>query len=157
MHGDRSPHRVELLERLRNFPDRVANLIRDLSAETLRKAGCGGQWGAVEILAYLRDFDAETAQRLERILTEDTPEITEFDPDLMAIERGYAHDDPFAALAAFRELRRELVHRLSQLSEEQWSRSALHPEFGRITLLELIERLERYDREACQRLREVLL
>jgi hypothetical protein len=157
MRDDRGTDRLELLERLRNFPDRVANLVRDLPAETLRKAGCGGQWGAVEILAYLRDFDAETVQRLERILTEETPAIAEFDPDLTAIERGYAHEDPFAALAAFQERRRELVHRLSQLSEEQWSRSALHPELGRITLLELIERLARYDREACQRLREVLL
>ncbi|GBD16245.1 hypothetical protein HRbin26_01140 [bacterium HR26] len=157
MHSDRDADRAELLERLRRFPDRVANLVEDLSVETLRKAGCGGQWGAVEILAYLRDFDAETLQRLERILTEDEPEISEFDPDLMAIERGYAREDPFEALAAFRELRQDLVHRLSQLGEEQWQRTARHPEFGRVTLAELIERLAQYDQDAYQRLRDVLL
>ncbi len=157
MHGDRDADRAELLEQLHRFPDRVANLVEDLSAETLRKAGCGGQWGAVEILAYLRDFDAETLQRLERILAEDEPEISEFDPDLTAIERGYAREDPFEALAAFRELRRELVQRLGQLSEDQWQRAAQHPEFGRVTLAELIERLAQYDQDAYQRLRDVLL
>lgn len=156
MFGERSDDRQELLDRLRRFPDRVTALIEDVSVDTLRKAGCGGQWGAVEILAHLRDFDAETLRRLDRILTEDDPELEEFDPDLMAIERGYAQEDPFEALAAFRELREELVERLSQLDDVQWARTARHPEFGRITLAELIERLTQYDQEAYRRLRDVL-
>ncbi len=157
MLSDQNADREELLDQLRRFPDRVANLVEDLSGEALRKAGCGGQWGAVEILAYLRDFDAETLQRLERILAENEPEISEFDPDLMAIERGYAREDPFEALAAFRELRHELVQRLNQLSEDQWQRAAQHPEFGQVTLAELIQRLAQYDQDAYQRLRDALL
>ena len=149
--------REELVAHLRRLPDRIAKIIEGNSAEHLRRAGVGGEWGAVEHLAHLLDFDQVSLERVERILSEDEPEIEEFDTDVRAIELNYHAQDPFATLDKLRAARMRLVDRLAALPDEAWQRTAMHPEFGRITLEELVQRIDAHDAEHVHALKDLVL
>lgn len=149
--------REEILARMRQLPERIARIVQPLSIEALTRAGAGGQWGAVEILAHLRDCDEINIERVERILTEDQPTLETYDSDLWAIERDYQSQDPIEILASFRALRGELVDSLQGLSPEQWSRTARHPDLGTITLADLVRTIDEHDQRHFQDLKDVLL
>lgn len=146
-----------LLARLQNSPGRLSRLVEPQPIEILKRAGPDGSWGAIEILAHLRDWDEVTYERIERILNEDTPALETYDCDLWAIERDYHAQNPSEVLASFRELRARLVSQLSGLPEAAWERTANHPMRGRITLEELVRQLDAHDQEHFHTLKDVLL
>ncbi|HLI51570.1 MAG TPA: hypothetical protein VKU87_07210 [Thermomicrobiaceae bacterium] len=146
-----------LLARMEQFPTRVTRLVENESLDALRRAGANGSWGAVEILAYLRDLEFATTNQVDEILDEDVPQLTEIDEDLVAIERNYHAQDPFDSLAGFRAARSELVKQLRQLPPASWQRTAHHPTLGTITLLDLIEHHDERDNAQLKALKDVLL
>jgi hypothetical protein len=131
-------------------------MIDEESDEDLCRAGIGGSWGAVEHLAHLKDFDEVTLERVGLILQEDNPEIDEFDTDVRAIERDYHAENPRQVTGEFEARRTVLVNRLDALSEDEWQRTARHPDLGIITLESLIERLDAHDAQHVRALKDVL-
>lgn len=149
--------REQVLARLRQFPDRLVRLVEPQSREDLTRAGPDGSWGAIEILAYLRDRDQVNLERFHQILTEDTPTLETYDADLWAIERDYHAQDPAAVLADFHTLRQRLVAALERAPNEAWQRRARHPERGVITLTDLVREIDAEDQARFRALRDVLL
>lgn len=146
-----------LLTRMELFPTRVARLVEDESLDALRRAGANGSWGAVEILAFMRDLEYTTTNQVDRILDEDVPQLTEIDRDLVAIERNYHAQNPFDSLADFSTARGQLIKLLRQLPAASWQRTAHHPSLGTITLLDLIEHHDERDNDQFKVLKDVLL
>jgi hypothetical protein len=149
--------RDDLLGRLRRFPDRLRRLVEQQPEDILRQAGSGGGWGAVEILAYLRDWDEVVTEHVDQILGEDEPELTEYDTDLWAIERDYAEEDPFEVIDQFEQLRDRLVDHLSELPAAQWQRTGVKADDQRVALEDLIRELEAHDQQNLNTLRDLLL
>lgn len=149
--------REQMLEHMGRLPGRIARLISDATDDELTRAGIGGEWGAVEHIAHLKDFDEVSIDRVEQILREDEPELDIFDTDVRAIERDYHAEDPRKTVEEFEALRGMLINRLDGLSDEEWLRTALHPELGSITLEELIRRLDEHDEQHYQALKDVLV
>jgi hypothetical protein len=147
----------QMLERMGRLPERIIRLIEHESLEDLRRAGPGGSWGAVEHVAHLRDFDDVSLDRIDQILSEDDPELDLFDTDVRAIERNYHAQNPFETAEEFRRARSELVNRLDGLQDEEWNRTARHPDSGRITLEKLVQQLDEHDEEHFHALRDVLV
>ncbi len=151
-----SVDREELLTRLRRVPDRLDRLVEDHPRDLLCQAGAGGAWGAVEILSFLRDWDAVVGDRLSLMLTEDDPEFEDEDPDLWSIERDYHTEEPSNVVKEFRSGREELVARLEKLNDVAWSRTGHLPDGTRITIEELVQQLTRSDKQQLASLREML-
>jgi hypothetical protein len=149
--------RDDLLSRLRRFPERVRRLVEQQPEDILRQAGSGGGWGAVEILAYLRDWDEVVTEHVDQILSEGEPALTEYDTDLWAIERDYAEEDPFEVIDQFEQLRDRLVDHLSELPDAQWQRTGVKADDQRVTLEDLIRELEAHDQQNLNTLRDLLL
>lgn len=87
-----------------------------------------------EAIAHLADWDEIWLARIERICAEDNPELANIDEGQLALDRNYAQIPVADSLAKFRNRREALVARLSEVTPEQWSRSALRPEIGVLTL-----------------------
>jgi hypothetical protein len=147
----------QMLERMRRLPDRIQRLIADESDDDLKRAGIGGSWGAVEHIAHLKDFDDVSLDRVERILQDDDPELDIFDTDVRAIERDYHAEDPRQSAEEFDTLRSMLVNRLESLSEDDWQRTARHPELGSISIESLIQRLDEHDAQHYRALKDVIV
>lgn len=134
----------------------LQRLIADRSDNDLRQAARDGGWGAVEILAHLRDWEEITHQRVWRMLEEDHPELEEYDDSLWAIEHEYGSQDGHQVFAHVGGLRRDLVERLRDLDHSEWQRTAVLSMRGEITLIWLLRNLTRHDERHLADVREAL-
>jgi uncharacterized damage-inducible protein DinB len=98
-----------------------------------------GDWSARENLAHLARHSTVFLERLDRILTEDTPRLG----------RYRAEDDPEwpqwsdlpldEVLRRLKDARRRLIAWVSAVSPDQMSRTGLHPAFGAMTIPQWLE------------------
>lgn len=146
-----------VLDKLSRAPERMKRLVEDHPDELLSQAGAGGEWGAVEIMAFLRDWDVVVDDRLSLMLKESEPEFEDEDPDIWSIERDYHTEEPRNVQDEFRAGREHLVERLSGLDEESWQRTARMPDGRVITVEELAAELLENDQHHLARLRDLLL
>lgn len=149
--------RDETLDKLKRAPDRLERLVEDHSDDLLRQAGDAGGWGAVEIMAFLRDWDVVIDERLSRMLNENEPEFEDEDPDLWSIERDYHAEIPGEVKVEFRKGREQLLQQLRALDDRAWRRTARAPDESIITVEDLVAGLLQNDQEHLSRLRELLL
>lgn len=149
-------NRQEVLDKLSRMPDRLERLVEEHPSDLLCQPGAGGGWGAVEIMAFLRDWDEVFADRLNQIRTEQEPEFDQEEPDLWSIERDYHAEDPDTVVTEFRKGRNQLVAQLSALSEDDWQRTARMPDGSVVTLEELVSDLASSDRQQMSALRDIL-
>jgi hypothetical protein len=149
--------RHETLDKLSRAPDRLERLVEDQPDDVLSQAGAGGDWGAVEIMAFLRDWDVVVDDRLNSMISEEEPEFEDEDPDLWSIERDYHEEVPKHVQTEFRQGRQKLITRLHKLEDSAWQRTAVMPDGRVITVEDLIAELLRSDQHHMSRLRDLLL
>ncbi|MCA1596932.1 MAG: DinB family protein [Chloroflexi bacterium] len=98
-----------------------------------------------EVMAHLADWELIFLQRMERVCTEDFPEIPGIDEGQRAIDQGYGSTDPLEQLELFRERREQTVQYLRDRSPEEWQRSGNRREIGVLTLESLATLLPLHD------------
>ncbi len=97
--------------------------------------GAGG-WNVVEIVGHLNDYDGIFIERTQAMLNGDAPELNSYDQNELVREHGYATQNLADVLASYLSRRSTFIDLLSGLSPEQWERTAIHPAWGSITLLQ---------------------
>jgi hypothetical protein len=128
-----------ILAALAAGPGHLAAAVAAHDDETLARAPGPGEWSARETLQHLVFTETLLGGRVERLLTED-------DPDLVAwvVASGAAPSDEgsevtsepaSALLARYRTTRHATIERLRGLDEAGWARAGRHPEWGRVTVL----------------------
>jgi hypothetical protein len=151
-----SQHTNQLLDRLRDYPDFLRDLIAHASDEELTRAAPGGGWGVVEVICHLRDLDELFIERVSRMIHEDDPYMPAVDETLWPIERDYASQDPWEVLEEFAERREQFVQLLEGLRPEQWERRGYHEQLGEQTVRWYAEHAAEHDAEHAEHLRELL-
>ncbi len=118
-----------------------------LIAEAVRAAPsqAGAGWSPPEVAAHLADTEVVTGWRLRQILAEGEPTIQPYDQERWAEALHYEQRDPDLALEAFAVARRANLEILRLLSEQEWERSYIQPEYGRQTLRTLIRHKSDHD------------
>lgn len=129
--------RTEILKALRAGPIVLRRLVRDLDDTTIRRRPADRQWAIVEVVAHLADTEERALARTRRMLTEARPSLPDYDPDVLAIERGYLAMDVGTELDRFERLRLESADLLEGLDEVGWQRPGNHSEHGPITVQQL--------------------
>ena len=145
-----------LLDRLREFPDRLRALITDASDDDLSRAAAGGGWGPVEIVCHLRDVEEVSIERVGRIVAEDDPFLPVVDETLWPIERDYAAQNARVVVEQFAEHRAEFTRMLSRLDPPDWHRRGHHAELGEQTVLWYARQTAEHDAGHEQHLHELL-
>lgn len=147
-----------LLALLRATPAVIAHWMEIFSPEIWRIRPLPQEWSALEILAHLRDVDAEVnLPRLDLLLQQENPFIVSQETDHWAEERGYAEQDRGMVFDEFLRVRLELLEQLEFLSASDWSRPARHSIFGPITLQGVINLIAEHDRQHLNQMHTALL
>lgn len=145
-----------VLETLASTPGEFGRIIEGESRERLAQPASDGDWGIVEILPHVGDWEEVNAFWTRRILEEESPELEAVDDSLWAIEHDYANEDPFRAFERFAELRHGLIDVLRELDDEDWQRTAIHATGGRMTLHQFVDRICDHDARQLAQARDAL-
>lgn len=121
---------------------------------TWRDGGDG--WTALEVLCHVRDFDEVFLARVRVTLNEENGAQPLPNPNQMAIERRYNDQEPDAALAEWRRNRTQLLDTLRPLPESRWSRVALHPKRGPMSLSDQLALITWHDMNHLEQMTRVL-
>jgi len=107
-----------------------------LITEAVRRAPLSGGdgWSPAEVAVHLADTEIVTGWRLRQILAEDEPTIQPYDQEKWAAALRYRERDVGLALEAFAAARRANLEILGLLSDDEWERACVQPEYGRQTL-----------------------
>lgn len=125
--------RQTLIERYMQGYSAVAEVVRQLSDDTLDVRPEGGGWSPREIVHHLADAELMGAVRLRRLLSEERPPIQGYDQEEFSHNLHY--DRPIvSSLDVFRATRQANAELLNRLSEDEWTREGTHSELGRYTL-----------------------
>ncbi len=130
--------RQALLARLRQIPDAAAAAVRGLSEAQLDTPCAEGEWTARQVVHHLADAQMNGFIRMKLILTEDYPTLKPYDQDEWVKLRDSAEHSVRASLSILAGLHERWSALLETLPASSWSRSALHPETGPVTLDDLL-------------------
>ncbi len=130
-----------LLDGLRHTPNVLAHvlapIVTEAPSESWDRRPVADRFTLREVLAHLADWDTVWRERLELILTEDTPYLPDRDPEQLARDRDYGSAHPTTSLERFQTRRAELVERLRHLNAEAWGRTGQHQVHGAFTVADL--------------------
>jgi hypothetical protein len=132
--GDRKP-----LEFLPGTPERVAELVRGLDVERLRRPEREGKWSIAHAVAHLADAEVVLAFRYRMTVSHDRPPLAGYDQDAWAERMRYQNIPIEESLAQFTAVRRANVRLLRSLTDEEWQRAGIHAERGPETVTRLAQ------------------
>lgn len=143
---------MQILSELAAAPDEIAGLIDQVPPEKLAwvpptwEGIPGERFTALGQACHLRDIEIDGYHvRFGRTLREDRPDLVSIDSYELAQQRNYEAGDAVAAIAAFRDARRETVAMLQKVRSGEWDRKATFAEYGEVTLRGLVHILRSHD------------
>ena len=115
-----------------------AQWIKGLSKEDLLAAPVPGKWSIQTLVHHVLDSDLIASHRMKRIIAEETPLLIGYDETQFAAKLGYATLDVVLACDLFRLNRELTVQILRNQPEAVFARSGVHNQYGKQTLLQLV-------------------
>lgn len=145
----------ELVDRLESTTVQLGRLIECRSHEALQRPGHDGDWGVLEILCHLRDWEAVVHARVDHMLEGDRPVLEEPDTSMWPLEHDYGAQDSHAVVDELAGMRHTLVERLRGLEPGMWTAPAgLDGE--EVTLRDVVERTVDHDARFLREAREAV-
>jgi hypothetical protein len=126
--------RVQCIATLRETPDRLTQLTSGLADGALDYRSQPDEWTIREIMAHLVDDEMFVMRtRLERIAKEDHPSLAPNDEKAWYTTRNTSRDELVELLADFAAQRAASMSIITFLTEDDWARQGLQPEYGHFT------------------------
>jgi len=137
---------TKALSILRSTPRRLEKLTSSLSPRDALARPVRGKWSVKEILAHLNDCEIIYGFRYRRIAAEPGTPLAAFDQEVWAKELQYRKQPLPAILESFVALRKHNLALLKVLPKGVWAQVSPHPEYGTISLREMVVHLAYHDR-----------
>lgn len=135
----------------------LSNLLGGIPVKSLSQKRGDGFWSIAEHAAHLADVQPMLAERIKRILKEDTPEFVPFIPSEDETVKAAEIPAVEQVLADFKKGRDAIVEKLSMATPEDWQRLAVHPEYQQYGLLVIARHILMHDHWHMYRMEELWL
>jgi hypothetical protein len=122
------------LEVLREMPDALAGIVRDVPPNLLGTREALGKWSINEVIQHLADSERNGSFRFRMVMAEDWPGLPAYDQDLWAERLRYSESNVNDALEEFSALRRSNVRLFERASGADLARVGMHSERGEESL-----------------------
>jgi hypothetical protein len=126
--------RAALIQKYLEGPDVLEAALREIGESGLDHKPADGGWSPREIVHHTADSEITSAVRLRRLVVEDNPPITGYDPDEFSRRLRYSSRPIEPSLAAIRAALESTASILKGLTEEEWSRAGTHSEMGEYSI-----------------------
>jgi hypothetical protein len=134
------------LERTRGGPGAIADMCRGLSEEDLARKPGAGKLSVLEHAIHMLDMERDVfGVRLRRVLEEDDPKLDPVDQEHYVDETRYAGRTYRQIFDEWEKLRRANVELVEGTGPEQWARPVRHPDLGKATFADVVNRWSRHD------------
>lgn len=145
----RAPHALlgstRPLTALRQAPARLARALRRIPRRLMAHRPGRGEWAVAEVLSHLADAEIALAFRIRKIAAEPGQVLVAWDQDRWADGGGYRRTPPGEALATYAALRRSNLAYVGRLRAAQKAQHGRHPEYGRLTIPQLLDHWAEHD------------
>jgi hypothetical protein len=136
----------ELLAGLGRMPDWLCEAFAGLSPEDAATPGPDAGFSPAAQCWHLADLEREAfAVRIRRLLTEDAPQLPDFDGARVARERQYDRLSLLEGIAAFRSARHDNLSALRDVPAAAWLRAGTQDGVGRVALCDLPTMMAEHD------------
>ena len=123
-------------------PERWQRLVSALPIDLLTRPPVAGEWSALNCLQHLLDTERQVFPvRLHAFLA--GQDFVDFDPNQQHADPDSQTPEQLAT--AFAHHRQESLVLLSQLKDDDLKRTAQHPQFGTVTLAEMLHTWAAHD------------
>jgi len=133
----------QLLAAFAAGPARLRQAIAGLTEEELHARPRGpAKWSIHEIVIHTTDSELQGAFRMRKVWSEPTPLLPAYDQDAWVRELDYQRESAALrerALTLLALLREHTLPVLQRATADDWAKSGTHPEYGPVTLRNLLE------------------
>lgn len=130
--------RAELIEQLRRFPAELSELVSKLSPEELTTPYLAGEWTVAQNVHHLADSHMNSFIRCRLIATEDEPPLRPYKQDAWAALPDAMNADLTLSMTILFGLHARWAQFWEALPEEAWARVGHHPEYGTLSLADIL-------------------
>ena len=148
---------AEVMDQLARGPDVLRSMLADVPPTDLKRRPAPGRWSAHEHACHLSLMEGLWAARVERILSEDNPEIASYEPDQNEPQDRLLNMDLAEAVDEYDRARHRLVARLRRLTSDQWQRLAVNTAHARYSLFLMCRHAALHDALHTYRIEESAL
>lgn len=147
-----------LLRSLRKNPVILQTILRSIpTSRDVYSSGNPDEWGVLEIMCHLRDYEGLFFQRLQTILHEERPRLYPLRDSVPPMsEEQRRQQDLTSVCNAFFEKRQAFLSALEEMSEEQWMREGLLDGTTPVTLKEVILQIIMHDVDHIEQITHLL-
>jgi hypothetical protein len=131
-------HPQAAIARLCDFPIELEALISPLTDAQLDHK-MPGEWTTRQIVHHLADSHMSAVFRFKLPLTEPTPTFMTYDQDAFAELADYQLPIE-SSIIVIRGLHARFAALLESLTNEQWEKTGIHPNWGEVTVAEVASR-----------------
>jgi hypothetical protein len=150
----------EYLISLGRTPVDIALLLTEIPSASISLRQVVDEFSILENVCHLRDIEIEGYSiRIDRILKEYNPFLSDLDGSRLAIERDYNRQSLNEAITSFTAARKQNLAVLNAATEEQFAREGELEGVGNVSLAKLVEMMCDHDEghiEDMQRLSRLL-
>ena len=146
----------QFLDVLAAAPVEVDEIVKARSLDQLRSRRSDDEFSLVENVCHLRDLEIDAYTiRISRILSEERPDLADFDGSRIAIERDYNRQSATEACDEFRRARIENIAKLRTIDESDLRREGLLEGVGAVKLEKLLRLMHEHDTDHISDMRNV--
>lgn len=145
-----------MISALAAMPSKVKDIVAFIPRDFRTRKPDNGSFSLLEHVCHLRDIDDDGYRvRIERMLTEEQPNLLDIDGDALASQRDYQSQALEEALSSFTTTRWQIASRLAKLTLEERRRTGLMAATKEITVEGLVGAMLAHDASHLDELSEL--
>lgn len=126
-------------------PDALARLIASIPQQRLNLPPAPGEWSLAAIVTHMAEAEIALSWRYRQIAEKEGAALSGYDQNLWYRLGDYDSRDAQESLAQFRHLRAANLRMFTRLTPDDWQRSGVHAERGRLTMKDLVTQAAGHD------------
>jgi hypothetical protein len=130
-----------LIDQYRSGPAKLRRAVAGMTREQFAARPVPGKWSTLELICHIADFEPVYADRMKRVIAEESPLLLAGDPDVFQARLAYESRDAAEELTLIETVRAQMARILATLAEPDFARTGRHSIDGPLALAVILERI----------------